>query len=113
VATATSRRALAVETNVSRWDDCDRLVETVYREFGACHVLVNNAGLSPLYPDLPSVTEALYDKTHAVNAMTLGLGRIGRPEDSTGCACSSPRTRPGTSTARRSSPTAARTVACD
>ena len=65
---ATSRRALPVETNVSRWDDCDRLVDAVYREFGACHILVNNAGLSPLYPDLVSVTEALYDKTHAVNA---------------------------------------------
>ncbi len=65
---ATSRRALPVETNVSRWGDCDRLVDMVYREFGACHVLVNNAGMSPLYPDLASVTEALYDKTHAVNA---------------------------------------------
>jgi NAD(P)-dependent dehydrogenase (short-subunit alcohol dehydrogenase family) len=31
-------------------------------------VLVNNAGMSPLYPDLPSVTEELYDKVHAVNA---------------------------------------------
>src|SRR5258708_24382211 len=35
---ATSRRALPVETNVSRWGDCDRLVDMVYREFGACHV---------------------------------------------------------------------------
>jgi NAD(P)-dependent dehydrogenase (short-subunit alcohol dehydrogenase family) len=64
----TGRTALPVETNVSQWDDCDRLVDTVYERFGACHVLVNNAGLSPLYPDLVSVTEALYDKTHAVNA---------------------------------------------
>ena len=38
------------------------------REFGHCEVLINNAGLSPLYPDLASVTEELYDKTHAVNA---------------------------------------------
>jgi NAD(P)-dependent dehydrogenase (short-subunit alcohol dehydrogenase family) len=29
---------------------------------------MNNAGMSPLYPDLPSVTEDLYDKVHAVNA---------------------------------------------
>lgn len=65
---ATGRRALPVAVNVSHWDDCDRLVDTVYDAFGACHVLVNNAGLSPLYPDLVSVTEALYDKTHAVNA---------------------------------------------
>jgi NAD(P)-dependent dehydrogenase (short-subunit alcohol dehydrogenase family) len=64
----TGRRALPAEVNVSQWDDCDRLADTVYEAFGACHVLVNNAGLSPLYPDLVSVTEALYDKTHAVNA---------------------------------------------
>jgi NAD(P)-dependent dehydrogenase (short-subunit alcohol dehydrogenase family) len=39
----------------------------VYDEFGRCDVLVNNAGMSPLYDDLPSVTEELYDKVHAVN----------------------------------------------
>jgi NAD(P)-dependent dehydrogenase (short-subunit alcohol dehydrogenase family) len=64
----TGRRALPVEFNVSHWDQCDELVDTVYAEFGHCDVLVNNAGLSPLYEDLPSVTESLYDKTHAVNA---------------------------------------------
>jgi NAD(P)-dependent dehydrogenase (short-subunit alcohol dehydrogenase family) len=64
----TGREALAVATNVSNWDDCDRLYEAVYERFGHCEVLVNNAGLSPLFPDLLSVTEALYDKTHAVNA---------------------------------------------
>ncbi|HVW42070.1 MAG TPA: glucose 1-dehydrogenase [Amycolatopsis sp.] len=65
---ATGRRAVGMQVNVSHWDDCDRLVDDVYNAFGACDVLVNNAGLSPLYPDLVSVTEALYDKTHAVNA---------------------------------------------
>jgi NAD(P)-dependent dehydrogenase (short-subunit alcohol dehydrogenase family) len=62
------RRALPLEFNVSHWDQCDALVETVYGELGRCDVLVNNAGLSPLYENLPAVTEALYDKTHAVNA---------------------------------------------
>jgi NAD(P)-dependent dehydrogenase (short-subunit alcohol dehydrogenase family) len=65
---ATGRRALPVAVNVSHWDQCDALVDTVYAELGRCDVLVNNAGLSPLYDDLPSVTEELYDKTHAVNA---------------------------------------------
>jgi hypothetical protein len=51
-----------------RWADCDDLVEAVYGRCGRCDVLVSNAGMSPLYPDLPSVTEELYDKTHAVNA---------------------------------------------
>jgi NAD(P)-dependent dehydrogenase (short-subunit alcohol dehydrogenase family) len=65
---ATGRRALPVACHVGRWDDCDHLVDTVYRELGRCDVLVNNAGMSPLYDTLPSVTQELYDKVHAVNA---------------------------------------------
>ena len=68
ITAATGRRALPVACHVGRWPDCDRLVETVYAELGRCDVLVNNAGMSPLYPDLPSVSEELYDKVHAVNA---------------------------------------------
>ena len=64
----TGRRAVGVGCHVGRWEDCDRLVETTYAEFGQCDVLVNNAGMSPRYDGLPSVTEALYDKVHAVNA---------------------------------------------
>jgi NAD(P)-dependent dehydrogenase (short-subunit alcohol dehydrogenase family) len=65
---ATGRRALPATCHVGRWADCDRLVETVYAEFGRADVLVNNAGMSPLYDGLTSVTEDLYDKVHAVNA---------------------------------------------
>lgn len=65
---ATGRRALPVSCHVGRWDQCDRLVDTVYGEFGRCDVLVNNAGMSPHYDDLTSVGEDLYDKVHAVNA---------------------------------------------
>jgi NAD(P)-dependent dehydrogenase (short-subunit alcohol dehydrogenase family) len=68
IAAATGRRALGVGCHVGRWEDCDRLVETVFDELGRCDVLVNNAGMSPLYDDLTAVTEELYDKTHAVNA---------------------------------------------
>jgi NAD(P)-dependent dehydrogenase (short-subunit alcohol dehydrogenase family) len=69
VTLGTGRRALAVQVNVSNWDDCERLCEAVYANFGQCHVLINNAGLSPLYGgDVAKVTEALYDKTHNVNA---------------------------------------------
>jgi hypothetical protein len=68
IAAVTGARTLGVACNVSHWEACDRLVETVYAEMGHCEVLINNAGLSPLYPDLASVTEELYDKTHAVNA---------------------------------------------
>ena len=68
IAAVTGRRALPVGCHVGRWEDCDRLVHTVYEELGRCDVLVNNAGMSPLYPDLPSVSQELYDKVHAVNA---------------------------------------------
>lgn len=64
----TGRRALPVAFHAGRWDDCERLADMVRSQMGACHILVNNAGMSPLYDDLTSVTESLYDKVHAVNA---------------------------------------------
>jgi NAD(P)-dependent dehydrogenase (short-subunit alcohol dehydrogenase family) len=59
--------ALAVAANVGVWDDCDALVDAAYQRFGRVDVLVNNAGMSLLYPSLDQVTEALYDKVLAVN----------------------------------------------
>ena len=53
--------------NVSDWDQCDALVAASYTEFGRVDVLVNNAGLSPLYPSLDQVSEALFDKVIGVN----------------------------------------------
>ena len=64
----TGRRALPVGCHVGRWEDADVLLERVYDAFGRCDVLVNNAGMSPVYDHLPSVTQELYDKVHAVNA---------------------------------------------
>ena len=79
----TGRRALAVATHVGRWADCDRLSERVLDEFGRCDVLVNNAGMSPLYDDVASITEDYYDKVQAVNlkgpfrlGVTLGTAMV-------------------------------------
>jgi NAD(P)-dependent dehydrogenase (short-subunit alcohol dehydrogenase family) len=68
IANAYGVNALPVAVNVSNWDDCDRLCDAVYEWSGHCEILVNNAGSSPQYTDLLSVTEALYDKTHNINA---------------------------------------------
>ena len=65
---ATGRRALPFGCHVGRWADADTLCEAVYDSFGRCDVLVNNAGMSPVYDSLTSVTEELYDKVQAVNA---------------------------------------------
>jgi NAD(P)-dependent dehydrogenase (short-subunit alcohol dehydrogenase family) len=64
---STGRTAMAAACHVGRWGDCDRLVGDVVGKFGRIDVLVNNAGMSPLYPSLDAVTEELYDKTLAVN----------------------------------------------
>ncbi len=61
------RRAVAVGYHAGRWEDADRLYETIYAEFGRCDVLVNNAGMSPLYPSVDAITEELYDKVMDVN----------------------------------------------
>jgi NAD(P)-dependent dehydrogenase (short-subunit alcohol dehydrogenase family) len=61
------RKALAVASNVSHWDQMDALADAAYGAFGKVDVLVNNAGLSPLYPSVDAVTEALYDKVLGVN----------------------------------------------
>lgn len=64
---STGRRAVAVACHVGHWDDCDRLVAETLEQFDRLDVLVNNAGMSPLYESLDSVSEELYDKTFAVN----------------------------------------------
>jgi NAD(P)-dependent dehydrogenase (short-subunit alcohol dehydrogenase family) len=64
---AKGRRALPVACHVGHWDELDDLVQRAYDTFGRVDVLVNNAGMSPLYPDLTSVSEELWDKVLAVN----------------------------------------------
>jgi NAD(P)-dependent dehydrogenase (short-subunit alcohol dehydrogenase family) len=67
VVASTGREALPVDTHVGRWGDCDRLIGATLDRFGRLDVLVNNAGMSPLYESLVAVTEELYDKTLGVN----------------------------------------------
>jgi NAD(P)-dependent dehydrogenase (short-subunit alcohol dehydrogenase family) len=64
---ALGRRALPVAYHAGDWDDSDRLYQTVYDQFGRCDVLVNNAGMSPLYESVDTISEALYDKVLDVN----------------------------------------------
>src|SRR3954453_17066066 len=59
--------ALGCACHVGRWDDLDRLVDTAYGSFGRVDVLVNCAGISPVYPSLGAVSEDLFDKVVAVN----------------------------------------------
>lgn len=60
-------RALGLGAHVGRWDALDDLAEAAYAAFGHVDVLVNNAGMSPLYDSVQDVTEALFDKVFDVN----------------------------------------------
>jgi NAD(P)-dependent dehydrogenase (short-subunit alcohol dehydrogenase family) len=67
VADRFGRRAEPIAANVSDWAQCDALADAAHERFGRVDVLVNNAGLSPLYPRLEDVEEGLFDKVVAVN----------------------------------------------
>jgi NAD(P)-dependent dehydrogenase (short-subunit alcohol dehydrogenase family) len=67
VESTTGQKALAVATHVGKWDDCDALAARALDHFGKVDVLVNNAGMSPVYDSLLDVSEALYDKVMDVN----------------------------------------------
>ncbi len=63
----TGRACLPVACHVGDWNACDALVETVYEKYDRIDVLVNNAGMSPIYASPATVTRELFDKVIGVN----------------------------------------------
>ncbi|WP_411731313.1 SDR family NAD(P)-dependent oxidoreductase [Paeniglutamicibacter sp.] len=63
----TGRQAMGIGVHVGHWDDLEKLVEASYGRFGKVDVLVNNAGMSPLYDSVETVSEQLFDKVLDVN----------------------------------------------
>lgn len=64
---ALGRQALPVAYHAAEWSGADALADAVYDRFGRCDVLVNNAGMSPLYPSVDAISEELFDKVVGVN----------------------------------------------
>jgi NAD(P)-dependent dehydrogenase (short-subunit alcohol dehydrogenase family) len=60
-------RTLGQACHVGHWADVEALADVAYSEFGQIDVLVNNAGMAPLYSSLDAVSEELFDKVVAVN----------------------------------------------
>ncbi len=64
---ALGREALPYGCHVGHWQELEGLTEAAYERFGRLDILINNAGMSPLYPALTDITEELFYKVVAVN----------------------------------------------
>lgn len=67
IAEATGRTVTGFASHVGDWAQCTELIEQSVALTGKLDVLVNNAGMAPLYPHLHEASEELFDKTLSVN----------------------------------------------
>ncbi len=59
--------ALGIQCHVGHWGEVERLAEAAEGWRGGVDVLVNNAGMSPLYERVSDISEELWDKVISVN----------------------------------------------
>jgi NAD(P)-dependent dehydrogenase (short-subunit alcohol dehydrogenase family) len=64
---ATSGRCTPARYHAAEWDSSEELLDEVEARVGPVDVVVNNAGMSPLYDDVTEVSESLFDKVIGVN----------------------------------------------
>jgi meso-butanediol dehydrogenase / (S,S)-butanediol dehydrogenase / diacetyl reductase len=64
---ALGRKGVAMQMDVRRLDDIQRMVATAMREFGKIDILVNNAGITQVRDPL-LLTEEDWDRTMSINA---------------------------------------------
>jgi NAD(P)-dependent dehydrogenase (short-subunit alcohol dehydrogenase family) len=83
---ALGRRCLAVPADVSRPEDCQRVVDAAMEELGRVDILVNNAGVGPV---APATREAPEDFRHVIDINLCGsywtaqaCGRVMQPGSS-------------------------------
>lgn len=80
------RRCLAVATDVSRPEDCQRLVEEAMAAFGRVDILVNNAGVGTAYPatrETPEQFRQVIDvNLNGAYWMAQACGRVMKPGSS-------------------------------
>lgn len=67
IAADTGGTVVGIPAHVGRWSECDALVGAVLKRMGHIEILVNNAGMAPLYEHLHEASEELFDKTIGVN----------------------------------------------
>lgn len=67
IADATGRSVMPFAVHVGRWDQLDGLTDAVYERFGRADVLINNAGMSPVYDSASDINEKMFDAVVNLN----------------------------------------------
>ncbi|MBD3184137.1 glucose 1-dehydrogenase [Candidatus Poribacteria bacterium] len=62
----TGGEAVFIQTDVTKEDNCERLIHTAANNYGSVDILVNNAGIFPR-GDILETTEELWDEVMSVN----------------------------------------------
>ena len=60
-------KAFPYGCHIAHWDEVAPMFDAVWNHFGRVDVVVNNAGMSPTYDSLSSVSEQLFDAVIGVN----------------------------------------------
>jgi len=68
------RRAMAVQADVSKWNQIKSAVDEIVAKLGKIDIMVNNAGVICMPPSLLAVEEADWDQTMNVNAKGVFFG---------------------------------------
>jgi ketoreductase RED2 len=82
VATSIGNGAVYVKGDISKKDDCERLINETMAKFGRLDILVNNAGWTTPIPhhDLDALTDEIFMKTFEVNVYgTWWLSKLAVP----------------------------------
>jgi NAD(P)-dependent dehydrogenase (short-subunit alcohol dehydrogenase family) len=64
---AAGAKAVAIKADVANPEEVRAMFDAVEAQLGKVDVLVNNAGMSPVYPSVEAVSEELWDKVLDVN----------------------------------------------
>jgi len=71
---AANGRSAFVRTDVTEWDDLERMVAFTVEKFGGLHVFHNNAGINTGWPDFPEAARERWEKVVAINLWAVIAG---------------------------------------